>query len=440
MKGYKFLLPLGLAAVMVFSFFSIITNANKQQQEYNKYLSEARRLAELDVIEDSLVNYKNALEMKNTVDVALEVGHMFQEHEWDSYATSWGEKMIEDFPKSKKAYTYLLSCYIKDEKYADCFKLRDTAIGKHGDSKKFEEMMDSVMYRYELGYDYYAEVGIYSNGYYAVKTEDNWGYSNFKGEKKIGYRYKYAGPFNSDLIAPVQDEDGNYYYIANSGNKKIAIQHLKKCTDLGMLIDGVIPACDGKKYGYYDENFNELSSERYDYATAVNQGVGAVQTGDKWYLTDGKGQLLSGAFSGVAMDDKGIVYRNERAFVKKGDKYILVDKNGNQIGKGAYDDAFPFLEADGLAAVKVGIKWGFIDKDGTVVIEPTYSNARSTSNGFAAVCEKRDWGYITKNGNMAIDCTFTEVRDFNDKGTVFVQVGNTWRMLKLYKDNYKSMI
>ncbi len=440
MKGYKFFIPVGFLVLMALSIFSVISNANKKQAEYDHYLSEARRLAELDVIEDSLVKYKEALSMKNTVGVALEVGKMFQDHEWDSYATAWGEKMIEDFPSSKRAYTYLLSCYIKEEKYAACFDLQDTAKGKHADSDSLEKLMDSVMYKYELGYDYYTEVGVYSNGYCAVKSDGNWGYANYKGEKKIGYRYLYAGPFNSDLIAAAQDEKKEYYYIAKSGNKKIAVQNMKKCSDLGMLIDGIIPASDGKQYGYYDENFKELTSDRYDYATAVNKGVGAVQIGDKWYLTDGKGKMLSDAFAGVAMDAKGIVYRNERAFVKNGDKFIMVDGEGKRVGEGVYDDAYPFLENDGLAAVKVGINWGFIDKEGNMVIEPSYDEARSTSNGYAAVCKNHDWGFMNKAGNVVIDYSFDDARDFNDRGTVFVEVGNTWRILKLYKDNYKSMI
>jgi hypothetical protein len=436
-KGYKYLVPIGLVFLMAFSIFTVIKNAGDKQNEYETYLSEARKLSELDVIEDALKNYQSALEIKNTVDVNLEVGQMYVDHEWYSYATSWGEYMVDEFPKEPKAYTFLLKCYITQEDYENCFALKDQAVGRNACEDEFDEYMDQIMYVYELGYDYYDDVGIYSNGYWPVESEEKWGYANYKGEKKIGTKFLWAGAFNSDLIAPVQSEDKEFYYISTSGNKKIAVQNLKKCTDLSIIVSDTLAASNDGEYGYYDTEFNAVIDATYDYASAINLGVGAVKTGGKWKLIDAEGkQIGSTDYDDVILDDKSIAYRNERAFVKSDDDVIMVDSEGKKIGDQTFQDAKLFLQDDAYTAVKIDGKWGFVDKNGKVVIEPQYDDARSFSNGYAAVKTGGKWGFIDAEGSIVIENTFSDVKDFSDRGTVFVQIQNNWRVLKLIKDNY----
>lgn len=48
-----------------------------------------------------------------------------------------------------------------------------------------------------------------------------------------------------------------------------------------------------------------------------------------------------------------------------------------------YNDAKPYRE--GLAAVKMNGKWGFIDKVGSIIIPCKYDDALYFRNGFAAV-------------------------------------------------------
>ena len=59
-----------------------------------------------------------------------------------------------------------------------------------------------------------------------------WGYANEKGETKITAEFAWAGPFSADEVAPVKSEKGEFYYISDTGNKKIALQNIKKCTDI----------------------------------------------------------------------------------------------------------------------------------------------------------------------------------------------------------------
>ena len=69
------------------------------------------------------------------------------------------------------------------------------------------------------------------------------------------------------------------------------------------------------------------------------------------------------------MDEKGVVYRNDRIFAKAAGKYYLLDENGKKVTDDTFEDARPF-NGEGYAAVRIDGKWGFIDKDGKVVIKP----------------------------------------------------------------------
>lgn len=436
MKKYKNLVPIALVALMGIGVYSTISEAANIDAEYEKYLKKARKDVKLEVIEEAVDYYGKALELKDTPELCIEVGNVYADNGWDSEAVEWGEKLIDKYPDEPKVYEFLLKQYIDSEQYKECFSLRKQAEARKVENKKFKSLMSKIEYMYTFGYDEYTDVSVYSGGLCAVKSEDLWGYANLRGETEISAQFSWAGPFSTEGVAPIKNEKGEFYYISETGNKKIALQNLKKCTALGVSINGILPAADNEVYAYYDEDFKKISGD-YSYASAINGEVGAVKEKDSWKLVDSKGKALTkDTFESVVIDDKGIAYRNERAFVQKDDKYFMVNNAGKKVGKQDYEDARLFLEADGYAAVKKDGKWGFIDKDGKVIIEPQYAEAHSFSNGYAAVKKDGKWGFIDKSGKLVIEAEFSDVRDFNEQGNCFVQIENQWKLLKLLRNNY----
>lgn len=437
MKNYKNLVPIGLVVFMGVGIYSVFANAATENSDYHAYLKKARKDAKLEVIEEAVQYYGKALELNDSIELRMEVGELYADQGWTSEAIQWGESIISKYPKESAGYEFLLKEYIEDEEYKDCFVLRDQAKARKAESKKFDELMSKIDYVYEYGFDAYDEVSVYSNGWCAVKTEDLWGYANEKGETKITAEFAWAGPFSADEVAPVKSEKGEFYYISDTGNKKIALQNIKKCTDIGLSSNGILVAADNEKYGYYDPNFKKIVGN-YEYASAINGDIAAVKEGSKWKLIDAKGKVRGeDSYESVILDDKGIAFRNDRAFVEKADGYYLVDDKGKKIGKQKYEDARLFLEADGYAAVKVDGKWGFVDKTGKMVIEPQFADAHSFANGYAAIKKNGKWGFIDENGEIVIRAQFEDARDFNDKGNVFVKDGTQWRLLELLRNNYK---
>ncbi|MEH1777977.1 MAG: WG repeat-containing protein [Nostoc sp.] len=100
-------------------------------------------------------------------------------------------------------------------------------------------------------------------------------------------------------------------------------------------------------------------------------------------------------------------------------KYVFyksfIDKDGKFVVSPQYKNAFHFSE--GLAAIKVGGKWGYIDKEGKIVINPQFDDAsRKFSEGLIAVELEKKWGYIDKAGKIVINPQFDYANsEFIDK-------------------------
>jgi hypothetical protein len=100
-------------------------------------------------------------------------------------------------------------------------------------------------------------------------------------------------------------------------------------------------------------------------------------------------------------------------------KWGFIDKNGVLViptqfddlardqygGRTLYHKAFRNF-SEGLCAVKLGKTWGFIDKEGNFVIEPKYDSASCFSEGLACVRVGAKYGYIDRTGKAIIPMQF----------------------------------
>lgn len=128
------------------------------------------------------------------------------------------------------------------------------------------------------------------------------------------------------------------------------------------------------------------------------------------------------------------------AAVKVGDKWGFIDKTGKMVIEPQFNPRqaqFNSRFSDGLAAVNfeeatdpartVGsaTRWGFIDKTGVVAINPQfagdYYSPPSFSEGLAAIRAELKWGYIDKTGRFAIEPRFDQARWFSE-GLAVVRV------------------
>ena len=434
MKNYRKLVPIVMIVVMVLSWYRLISNKLSVDREYNKYLTEARNYADINVTKYAVENYSKALSVKSSADIYEEVADYYsrQENSYDAWL-AWCESFIEQYPRNSKSYDCILQNYMSVNDYSNCYSILDIADKRNISSDYIDSLKSEIEYKYRLDLNSYDEVSVYSNNFCAVRVNDNWGYVDRYGNSKIQKKYKSADAFSGAACAAVIDKNGDAYFIDKTDEKVRATN--EKYKQFGILINGIMTARnENGKYSYLDEDFEKLFGD-YDNATAINGDIGAVKTGSAWKIInkDGK-QVGSTEYEDIIIDEKNIVCRNDRLFVKTGNGYIMVDTSGKQIGSDVYEDAKLFSD-DTYAAVKQNGKWFFIDKEGKKHSDNTYNDARSYMNGMAAVLIDGKWGFVDSNEEIKIEPQYYGAKDFNEKGSCFVKVGDKWQLLKLYRLN-----
>lgn len=436
MKNYKTIVPIALIACLLLSFYMLFDARMSAVNEYNSYLTEARSKAEQGIAVDALENYTKALGVKNTLAVQLEVGEFLVKMNDVSGAITWGERMIEAFPKSEKSFEYLLTRYRDVNDYNRCFALANTISKRKLSSDKITEIMDGIKYQFYYG-EAYDDVKVYSQGYCAVQYEGKWGLADQTGKKVAPTKYASIGMYINGL-APATTEEGETFFIDKEGNKKMVAMIEGEIIDLQSPVADVYAAFNGNVWSFYNIN-NEKIGVDYANITLPSEDVLAVENGGKWSIVNGKFETIGGTdYTDVVKDERNIVYRNGALFVNNGGVYTMVDKTGNQIGSNKFLDAQLFLDQT-YAAVKTENGWTFVNNKGELVLNNEYyEEAHSFMNGFAAVKKNGLWGFIDMQGNVAIDYQYADAKDFNAAGCAFIKDEEIWRLIRLYSKNYES--
>ena len=229
----------------------------------------------------------------------------------------------------------------------------------------------------------------------AVKQNGKWGAVNGEGKTVI--------PITYDKIAlSLSDEEIRAADLASEDDRASLIEVKQK-----------------NLRGFYDRSGKRIIPVSYETRSFWKEGFLAVEGRDKkigFYKKDGT-KLTNPVYESVSDFEQGM------AIVKSGGKYGYIDKRGKEIAP-LYQEARFF--ADGLAAVKEKNKWGVIDETGAYVIAPTYSNAGPAySDGLLAVRDNKEkWGFIDKEGRTVIPFQYKSVHPLFHESMTAVQAEN----------------
>lgn len=90
-------------------------------------------------------------------------------------------------------------------------------------------------------------------------------------------------------------------------------------------------------------------------------------------------------------------------------RWGYIDKNGEMVIEPKFHDAWNFHE--GLALVKIEWARGYIDREGNYVVEPKYQYGGPFIDGKAKVMLDDVWEYIDREGNKVGDAEPEKVFD-----------------------------
>ena len=178
----------------------------------------------------------------------------------------------------------------------------------------------------------------------------------------------------------------------------------------------LIPVKTGNEYQYIDSNDKIKINPQFSEATIFRDGVALVMPSgknSKWGFIDKKGKYtLNAKYKSATIFSEGfawVVNENKapEAINKKGEvKFTMPSASKVRIF------------SDNLAAFsninKVGDeKWGFVNKEGEIVIKPQFVQTLNFSDGKCGVMnDAGDWGFINKEGNIVINYQFDKVKSF----------------------------
>ena len=188
------------------------------------------------------------------------------------------------------------------------------------------------------------------------------------------------------------------------------------------------PVKAGMNWGYVDTACNFIQNPVYEYAGEFFNGRALI-------AKNGKISYLNSSFK--VLDNfqylRGTEFKEDRAFVLDKDNNVLcLDTNLKVIFTLKEVDEVNVF-SDGLASFRANSKYGFIDKQGKVVIPPSFDNVSVFGEGLCAVAIENavndsvfyTWNYIDKTGKKQIPAEFTEAGNFS-QGFAAVSIGDKW--------------
>ena len=111
------------------------------------------------------------------------------------------------------------------------------------------------------------------------------------------------------------------------------------------------------------------------------------------------------------------------ALVRLGDKWGLIDKAGKQVLECRYDEIKHFPEAN-CAALRVGDNWGLADGLGKVVLKPEWEEVGPLIRDLIPVKRDGKWGYADASGKLVIQPAWDDAWRFSPAGTAVVTIAN----------------
>jgi hypothetical protein len=181
--------------------------------------------------------------------------------------------------------------------------------------------------------------------------------------------------------------------------------------------------CEEGEWGYLDTLGKWVidgSKNKYEHAVDFSNNRAMVRKNNKWGLIDENGKVILpfqyDDMNFIQNSDKKLYYVNQYQ-----QKFGYVNKKAEFVVPVKYDKIREFRE-DRLA-LKKGSYWGFADEEGNEIIPCKFRSVNDFKEDLAAVSEKGKWGYIDKSGNYVIAATFSKAANFSE-GFAWVQLNN----------------
>lgn len=417
MSKYKIMLILPFVIMVLAAWGTLGSGSDEEARllaEQQELIKTANLFAEDEIYSRAADALEEAIKL-NVGDTDSIEASLLEYYLADENRESWLSLQIKRIKKASASEDDIIQVaeyYKNRKKYNEMIDITNSGLLLFPQSEKLNELKNSVIYYYSYQKFDYQDTAPAFGGSIAVCKDGKWGYASRLGESSGEFPYNGATSFCKKRAAV---DDGNEIYFITDNMKKYSVCH-DTSVDGVFLYDGsraVLTASD--KYLLADDEM-KIIGEAYDFIGSVSENMRPAQRNGKWFFIDNNGQkALSEEYDGIALNGKYSAFFDGTAFVLQNGSYRMINTDGEFLNDKTFEDAYPFIEENSLAAVKKDGKWGFANADGEIVIPCAYEAAKSFSYGLAAVRTEDKWGYIDLNGKFIIPASYDSAEPFENK-------------------------
>ena len=339
------------------------------------------------------------------------------------------EKQMSSVDALPEIFIEAAHYYIGISRVPDALATLKTGIERTG-SEALVSLYEKNRYLYETNRTAYDNVTAVFGSTIQVQTGGLWGIAKSDGVLLIPCEYEAISTFYDDRAVVMKNAE---VYAIDNNNNRIEIIH-EDVDEIGNLADNRIPLLINGSWVRATGEF-ALGTIGFEQLGMYSGGYAAAKENGKWGVIDLAAKwLIPAEYDEIITDELGRCYARGAVFARK-DGVVSLLAGGRLTGE-TYEDAAPF-SSEGYAAVKRNGKWGFIDEQGTVMIDFLFDDALSFGQHLAAVKQGEFWGYINRQGDIVIEPVFLAAKSFsNGSAPVFTQRG--WQFITLLE--YKKKV
>lgn len=336
------------------------------------------------------------------------------------------KSLYENYSNAEEALSMLADYYIAEEdEYAlveYLYEIKDEGY----ESDLIDELLSQYGGTYREIYGTYSYLSQVYNNSVVYEQDGSYGLIDTAGEHIIEGVYQgiMHVSVDSEWIYVMEEEN----YFVNDDENRVAIIPEGYIIE-GIYSEGQVVANKDGKYGYLDENLDEVCEFQWDDLTAIADGYGAAKSGEKWALIEDDGELITDyIYDDIAISEMGFCSLNKVFLVEQNGTWIMVNQKGETVGTETFTAVQAFI-SDEYAAVQQDGKWGYVNDDGEIIIEAQYDEAQSFQAEMAGVLVDGLWGYIDMENRLLLTGTFEECTPVSEEGVASVKNDN-WYLIK----------
>lgn len=433
MKSTRLLIIVIIVGITGFGWYSVLNTSQEQSETEETTMAKAQEYQKKGLYQLAILSYRDAIDQgqgRNAYVGYLDSCKAYYAENPD-YAASYLEDayttMTEEFPFDPSYWEADIQYYLDNDDISTAARILKKADLKGTTSDTIEQQRKIIDYAVSpAGGEQYVEMNLLPyDGYYRISDDSSYGTYWIGTGVGVAAQFSALSQVGDGGMVLAKPESGETVIVDASGITFARYKDLSFENAMGVAKVGddqyltAIQMDDGT-WEFIDQDGNVLM-DGLDQAGMFQQGGAVIEKDGKLQLLLQDGTTQDFACDDVKLQDNGAYLFGSGdsycTFTETNGKWTICDNMFQPVTDFTCDDIDVYTGSNMPIAYKDGDKWGFVNPDGTVFMEPAYEEARSYSGGVAAVKQDGEWGFIDGNGEMVVAPQFADAGYFTSYGT-----------------------